>query len=129
MFQMNANRLLIFITVLLVVFFALQNCWQGKPLSEKWLYMNEGAARDYAGQVLGPGRGAKVPIPGSLSQTLVTTYDTYVTFSPKDNPRLVLAFSPDVEPPQPRDPALAGRHWLPLRDSWYLLKAAPAGGR
>jgi hypothetical protein len=129
MFKMNANRLLIFVTVLVVVFFALQNCWQGKPPSEKWLYMNEGAARDYAGQVLGTGRGAKVPIPESLSHTVIKTYDTYVTFSPKNDPQLILAFSSNAKPPAPKDPASAGQGWLPLRDSWYQLEVIPASGQ
>ncbi len=126
---MDANRLLIFVTVLVVIFFTLHNCWQSKPPSEKWLYMNEGAARDYAGQVLGPGRGAKVPIPESLAHSVINTYDTYVTFAPKSDLQLVLAFSPNAKPPVPKDPASAGKDWLPLRDSWYQLKVIPAGGR
>lgn len=126
MFQMNANRLLIFVTVLVATFFALQNCWQSKSPSEKWLYVHEGAARDYAGQVLGPGRGAKVPVPESLTQTVIKTHETYVTFSPKNDPQLVLAFSPNTKPPAPVDPAAAGKDWLPLGDSWYQLSFIPA---
>ena len=126
---MNVNRLLIFVTVLVAIFLALHNCWQSKPPSEKWLYMNEAAARDYAGQVLGPGRGAKVPIPESLTHTVIKTYDTYVTFSPNNNPRLMLAFSPDAKPPAPIDPASVGKDWLPLGDSWYQLIFIAAGGR
>ena len=91
--------------------------------------MNEGAARDYAGQVLGPGRGAKVPVPEPLSRTVINTYDTYVTFSPKNNPQLVLAFSPNAKPPAPEVPGSAGKVWLPLRDSWYQLKVMAAGGQ
>lgn len=127
MFQMNANRLLIFITVLVAIFLTLQNCWQSKLPSERWLYMNEAPARDYAGQVLGPGRGAEVPIPEALTNSEITTYDTYVTFSPKKNPKLLLAFSPDTKPPAPDDPALKGKDWLALGDSWYQLVAVPAG--
>ncbi len=129
MFLMNTNRVLIFITVLAVAFFALHNCWQSKPASEKWLYMNDGAARDYAGQVLGPGRGAKVPIPETLTHSVIEAYDTYVTFAPKSDSHLVLAFSPNAKPPAPKDPASAGKDWLPLGDSWYQLTLIPAGGQ
>ncbi len=126
---MSTNRLLIFITVLMVIFFALRNCWQSKPPGEQWLFFHESAARDYAGQVLGPGRGAKAPIPQPLTGTVITTYATYVTFSPKNNPELVLAFSPNAEPPAPKDPAAAGQGWLPLGNSWYQLNVVPAGGQ
>ncbi len=126
---MNTNRLLIFVTVLAVMFFALRNCWHSKPASEQWLFFNESAARDYAGQVLGPGRGAKVPIPKPLTGTVITTHATYVTFSPENNSQLVLAFSPDAKPPAPKDPASAGQDWLPLGNSWYQLTVIPAGGQ
>ncbi len=126
MFEIKRNRLLLFLTALIAVFLLLQNCWQSKSASDKWLYLFEDSARDYAGQVLGVGRGTNVPIPERLAGTAITVYDTYVTFSPKSGPPLVLAFSPDAKPPAPDDPVHAGQDWIPLGDAWYRL-AAVAG--
>ncbi len=121
MFELKSNRLLLFLTVLIAVFLTLQTCWQRKPASDKWLYLHEDAARDYAGLVLGDGRGTDVPVPEQLAGTAITVHETYVTFSPRAGPPLVLAFSPDARPPAPQDPVLAGQHWIPLRDGWYRL--------
>lgn len=125
MFQMTSHRMLIFFSVLIVAFVTLQQCWQRKSPSEKWLYVNEHAARDYAGQVLGPGRSARVPMPERLAGSIVTIHDSFVTFSPKQDPDLVLAFSPDAEPPVPVAMITSGEHWAPLRDGWYVLRHAP----
>jgi len=125
MFKMSGNRILIFITTLVVLFFALHNCWQSKSPGEKWLYIYEAVARNYAGNVLGPGRGAKVPVPEPLAGNSVTTHEDFVTFASNSIPGLVLAFAPNGKPPAPMDSGYAGRDWLPMRDSWYVLSTNP----
>lgn len=121
MFAMSGNRILIFVTILAITFFALHNCWQSKSPSEKWLYIYENAARDYAGNVLGPGRNAKVPIPEQLAGNSVTIHEHFVTFMSNSNPPLVLAFAPNGKPTVLANSGAAGREWLLVRDSWYEL--------
>ena len=118
---MTLKRVLIFLSLMLMVGLMLQQCWQSKTTSEKWLYFFEDVARDYAGEVLGPGRGTDLPIPEELSGTLIEVYESFVTFSPEQDPSLVLAFSPGGEPAE-ND---ATRSWSPLGDGWYVL-ASPS---
>ncbi len=128
MFDINARRLILFVTLILGVALMLQQYWQRKSDSEKWLYFNERVARSYAGEVLGPGRGTRVPLPEGLTGTTVTTYDSYVTFAPMQSPDLVLAFSPDARPPKPPSPG-GGSDWVALGDGWYELSPLSATGR
>ena len=67
--RMTANRLALFVSLILVMGVLLQQCWQRFSPAEKWLYFFEDPARHYAGQVLGPGRGSAVAIPESLAKT------------------------------------------------------------
>lgn len=122
--KMTLKRVLIFLSLVLMVGLMLQQCWQSKTASEKWLYFFEDVARDYAGEVLGPGRGADVPIPDELSSTSIEVYENFVTFSPMQDPDLVLAFSPGGEPSEDG----TTRSWSSLGDGWYVL-ANPTSNR
>lgn len=115
--KMTAKRILLFLSFLLMVGLMLQQCWQSKTASEKWLYFFKEPARDYAGNVLGAGRGADVPIPDELSGTTIEVYESFVTFSPKQDVSLVLAFSPAGKPVD----GDATKSWSPLGDGWYVL--------
>lgn len=115
--KMTLQRVLIFVSLVLMAGLMLQQCWQSKTASEKWLYFFEDAARDYAGEVLGPGRGTDVPIPDELNGTFIEVNENFVTFSPKQDPDLVLAFSPGGEPAE----GDATRSWFSLGDGWYVL--------
>ena len=115
--KMTLKRVLIFLSLVLMFGLMLQQCWQSKTASEKWLYFFEGTARDYAGEVLGPGRGTDVPIPSELSSNSIEVYESFVTFSPKQDPALVLAFSPGGEPAE----GDATRSWSSIGDGWYVL--------
>ncbi len=117
--RMSISRLVIFAAVVVAAFFVLKQCWEAYPPEEKWLYMYEDDAREYAGRVLGPQRGRTVPLPDSLAGNIVTIGEDYVVFSPRQNPDLVLAFAPRGRPP---DDAGHGKgRWLVLRDGWYLF--------
>ena len=98
--RMTLKRVLIFLSFVFMVILLLQQCWQSKTPSEKWLYFFGESARDYAGMVLGPGRGTAVPIPEELSGSNVEIFDRFVTFAPKQDPGLILAFSPQGPPPE-----------------------------
>ena len=122
--KMTLKRVLVFLSLVLMVGLMLQQCWQSKTASEKWLYFFEDVARDYAGEVLGPGRGTDVPIPDELSSTSIEVYENFVTFSPMQDADLVLAFSPGGEPSEGGET----RSWSSLGDGWYVL-ADPTSNR
>lgn len=120
--RMTVKRVLLFLSFVVMVGLGLQQCWQSKTASEKWLYFFGESARDYAGTVLGPGRGTQVPVPDELSGSQVEIYDSFVTFSPKQDPSLVLAFSPSAPPA-----GEGGDTWSHIGDSWYV-RNGPASG-
>ena len=115
--KMTLKRVLIFLSLVLMAGLMLQQCWQSRTASEKWLYFFEGAARDFAGEVLGPGRGTDVPIPEELSNNYIEVYEGFVTFSPRQDPTLVMAFSPGGEPAEEN----TTRSWASIGDGWYVL--------
>ncbi len=117
--RMTLTRVLFFLTFILMLGLLLQQCWQSKTPSEKWLYFFGESARDYAGTVLGQGRGTDVPVPEELSHTSIEIFDSFVTFKP-NTPGLVLAFSPGVPPP-----AESGS-WFAIGDGWYVRNGSEA---
>jgi len=117
--KMTGKRVLFALTFMVMIGLMLQQCWQSKSPGEKWLYFFSDAARDYAGDALGPRRGTDVPVPEALDGSNVVVKEHYVTFSPKQDPDLTLAFSPAGPPPQED---LRGRSWKPLGEGWYVLK-------
>jgi len=116
--KMTGKRVLFVLTFIVMIGLMLQQCWQSKSPSEKWLYFFSDAARDYAGDALGPLRGTDVPVPEALDGSNIVVKEHYVTFSPKQEPDLTLAFSP-AGPPRGD---LRGRSWKPLGEGWYVLK-------
>jgi len=117
---MTLKRVLIFLSVVLLAGLVLHQCWQGKSQAERWFFYFERMARDYAGRVLGPERGTSVPVPKELAGNVVEVHEHYVTFSPKQDPGLVLAFAPEGKPPVSRD----GRDWTALGNGWYQQQPA-----
>lgn len=115
--QMSLKRVLIFLSFMLMVGLTLQQCWQSKSPGDKWLYILGEPARDYAGLVLGPDRGAEVPVPEELSTTEIVVHDDHVVFYPKQDPNLVLAFSPAGMPAEDA----SSESWSRLGDGWYVL--------
>ena len=113
--KMTAVRVLFFFSFVLLVGLLLQQCWQSKTDGEKWLYFFGESAREYADNVLGPGRSTDVLVPEELSGSSIEVFETFVTFSPKQDPGLVLAFSPGGPPTaDPVDP------WVDIGDGWYV---------
>jgi hypothetical protein len=117
--MMTAKRVLFFLLFIFLIGMLMYQNWQSKPASEKWLYFFGVEARDYAGKVLGPGRGTDVPVPEELGGSEVVVHDGFVTFSSRQGPGLILAFSPAGAPP---GEGFGGRPWSALGDGWYLLK-------
>jgi hypothetical protein len=117
--KMTATRVLFVLSFILMIGLMLQQCWQSKTPSEKWLYFFGDAARDFAGNALGPGRGSDLPVPEALGGTQVVVHENHVTFSPNQAPDLVLAFSPSGPPPPDESP---DRVWKPLGDGWFALE-------
>jgi len=128
--KITLGRFLVFVALVAMIALGLQQCWQSKSDAEKWLYMFEEPAREYAGRVLGPDRGTGLPPPEALSEMEieVNAPDGYVVFSSAmfsktGDYTLRLAFSPQGPPPDPVDEPALG--WVPVRDGWYQLRAAP----
>ncbi len=119
MFSINARRLLIFVSIVIMIGVLVQQNWASKTPDEKWLYLFKYPAQQYANKVLGPGQGSHVPVPEELSGNNVEVQERYVVFAPKQPPDLVLAFAP-VEKPPARD----GKDWRSLGDSWYMLQVS-----
>jgi len=117
--KMTGKRVLFVLTFILMFGLVLQQCWQSRSPSEKWLYFFGDAGRDYAGVALGAGRGTSVPVPDALSGSNVVVHENHVTYSPRQDPGLVLSFSP-VGPPSVDE--IQGRRWRPLGDGWYVLE-------
>jgi hypothetical protein len=125
-FTMNARRLLIFISIVVVIGLALQQLWARKAPTEKWLYLNDYPARQYANKVLGPARGTDVPLPEELSSHTVEVHDKYVVFTTtRLSPPLTMAFAPVEKPPPPDRVS----DWAMLGDGWYVLKRGAAAER
>lgn len=127
--KITLNRFLIFLSVILLIGLGMQQCWQRRPDAEKWLYLFDEPARDYAGRVLGPDRGTGLEPPEPLSDMEVTVHERegYVVFVsnmfPTDGgPGLHMAFSPSGPPPAPED--MPGLDWVRVRDGWYQLRPA-----
>ena len=118
MLKMTLKRVLIFLSVILLAGLGMRQCWQSKTDSEKWLYLFGDVAREYAGEVLGPGRGTHVPIPEQLQASEISVHENFVTFSPTQSPGLTLAFSPDGVPAA--DPS--GYPWTSIGNAWYVLR-------
>ena len=116
---MTGKRVLFVLTFIVMIGLMLQQCWQSKNPAEKWLYFFGDAGRDYAGLALGAGRGTSVPIPDALSGSNVVVHDDYVTFSPRQDPGLLLSFSPGGPPPAE---GIQDRRWSPVGDGWYVLE-------
>lgn len=115
-------RVLFFLSFVLMAGLLLQQCWQSRTASEKWLYFFGEQARGYADNVLGPGRGTDIPVPDELSGSDIKIFDSFVTFSPKQDASLILAFSPGGPP--------AGEvvgSWFAIGDGWYVHND-PASG-
>jgi len=121
-FGINARRLLIFVSIILLIGLVLQQYWASKSPEEKWLYIFQYPARDYASKVLGPARGSHVPLPEELSGNVVEVRESYVVFAPKQSPQLKMAFAPIGKPPAPD----SAQDWFPLEDGWYVLRAGAA---
>lgn len=119
MMKLTTKRVLFFLLFIFMIGLMMNQYWQSKPASEKWLYLFGAQARDYAGNVLGPGRGTNVPVPEELSGSEVIVFDSFVTFSTRQGPGLTLAFSPVGVPAGEES---GGRSWSALGDGWYLLK-------
>jgi hypothetical protein len=128
--KITLNRFLIFVSVILLAGLSLQQCWQRKPDAEKWLYLFDEPARDYAGRVLGPDRGTGLELPEALSDMTVRVNEQegYVVFSStmfsgEDGKPMDMAFAVGGPPPRPED--RPGFDWVHVRESWYLLRPAP----
>lgn len=128
--KITLNRFLAFLTVVLLVAVALQQCWQRKSDAEKWLYLFEEPARQYAGRVLGPERDTGAQPPEPLAQTKVEVHEKegYVVFSSAmfsgdGGPLLHMAFATEGRPPAPADKP--GWAWVRVRDGWYQLLPKP----
>lgn len=122
MFSMNARRLLVFVSIVVMIGLLVQQYWAAKPPAEKWMYFFKYEAEQYANKVLGPARGTHVPVPEQLSGNEVEIQQQYVVYSPKQSPGLVLAFAPTGKPP-PRE----GNDWQSLGGTWYILQmSAPS---
>ena len=67
--KMTVNRMLIFLSFMVMIGLIMQQCWQSKSASEKWLYFFGESARDYAGHVLGPGETS--PVRGTLHNVCI----------------------------------------------------------
>ena len=119
--KMTVKRVLFFLAFVLLFAMVMQQYWQSKSATGKWLYLFGDVARDYAGDVLGQGRGTDVPVPEKLAGAEVSVHDSYVAFYPKNEPDLVLAFSPAGNP----DAESAGQSWSSLGDGWYVLSVGP----
>ncbi|MDJ0957300.1 MAG: hypothetical protein QNI91_10595, partial [Arenicellales bacterium] len=52
-----------------------------------------------------------------LSSNSIEVYESFVTFSPKQDPNLVLAFSPGGEPAEGDET----KFWSSIGDGWYVL--------
>lgn len=108
-------RVMFFLSFVLMMGLLLQQCWQSKTASEKWLYFFGEPARDYAGAVLASGDETVTPVPDELSGSEIKIFDTFIMFSPKQDPTLILAFSPSG-PPTGED----GASWTGVGDGWYV---------
>lgn len=127
--KITLNRFLIFLSIILLAGLAMQQCWQRKSDAEKWLYLFEQPAREYAGRVLGPDRGTGLPPPESLSDMDVDVHpeDGYVVYSSDmfkstGKPVLHMAFALGGPPPVPEDHPGT---WARVQDTWYWLRPAP----
>ena len=127
--KITLNRVLIFLSLVVFVGLMLQQCWQRKPDAEKWLYLFDEPALEYAGRVLGPDRGTGLPPPEPLSDMDVKVHaeEGYVVFSSSmfsatGDAVLHMAFSPAGPPPGPEDRAFG---WIRVGDGWYQLRPAP----
>jgi len=125
--RITLHRFLLFIAFVALIAVSLQQCWQRKSDAEKWLYLFEEPARDYAGRVLGPDRGTGLAPPEALSAMLVDIDAArgYVVFASdmfaEDGVfSLRMAFSPGGPPPDPEDKPAMG--WQRVRDAWYQLR-------
>ncbi|MGA8261051.1 MAG: hypothetical protein WB783_12625 [Arenicellales bacterium] len=130
MLKITLNRFAIFVTLVLLAGVVLQQCWQRKSDAQKWLYLFDKPARDYAGRVLGADRDTHPPLPEPMKKMVVEVHEKegYVVFSSamfsKDGePSLHMAFATNGRPPDPRDEP--GFGWVRVRDSWYELRRAP----
>jgi len=130
MLKITLNRFLIFVTIVLFAALALQQYWQRKSDAEKWLYLFDRPAREYADRVLGPDRGTNPPMPEPLKQMVVEVHEKegYVVFSSAmfsadGKPLLRMAFATDGPPTDPKGET--GKRWVPVGDSWYQLQDAP----
>jgi len=128
--KITLNRFLIFLTLVLLAGLVLQQCWQRRSGAEKWLYLFEEPARDYAGRVLGPERATGLAPPETLSgmSVEVNQAQRYVlfssdTFTTGDGMMLHMAFAPEGPPPGPED--RPGHDWVRVRDAWYQLRPVP----
>lgn len=128
--KITLNRFLIFVTLILLIGVMMQQCWQRRPDAEKWLYMFDEPARDYAARVLGPDRGTGLAPPEVLSDMEVQVHERegYVVFTSNMFARdggsvLHMAFAPQGRPAVPED--AAGMGWARVRDGWYQLRPAP----
>ena len=97
MFSINARRLLIFSSIVIIIGVLVQQNWASKTPDEKWLYLFKYPAQQYANKVLGPAQGSHLPVPEELSGNKVEIQERFVVFAPKQSPDLVLAFAPFPE--------------------------------
>lgn len=128
--KITLNRFLIFLSIVFMAGLMLQQCWQRKADAEKWLYLFDEPAREYAGRVLGADRGTGLLPPEPLSDMEIRIYEDqgYVEFSSSvfsrsDEPPLHMAFAPQGPPPEPAEKP--GLGWVPVRDGWYQLQPVP----
>lgn len=128
--KITLNRFLIFLALILMVGLLMQQCWQRRSDAEKWLYLFDEPARDYAGRVLGPDRGTGLAPPEPLSGMEVQVHEGegYVVFSSAmfsgdGGPVLDMAFAPGGPPPRPANNP--GLDWVRVRGAWYQLRPAP----
>lgn len=124
--RITLNRLLVFLSIVLVAGLSMHQCWQRKSDAEKWLYLFEQPAREYAGRVLGPDRGTGLQPPEALSDMAVNVhaeagYVVYTSemFAGAGKPALLMAFAPGGPPPD------QSGEWVFVRDGWYRLRPAP----
>jgi len=124
--RITLNRLLVFLSIVLAAGLTMHQCWQRKSDAEKWLYLFEQPAREYAGRVLGPDRGTGLQPPEALSDMAVDVhaeagYVVYTSemFTGAGKPALHMAFVPGGSPPNHYG------EWVFVRDGWYRLQSAP----